>query len=193
MSKEGLLQASCAMLEGGPFDVAHDLLHHKEVWENCRFIVENDDLKVDEIALKQAALWHDYERADEQKNHRILRQLGEQNMVDPEFVELVIGIISPHSFGKTQETVEQKVLFDADKIEYVNPDRFKRILEALEAGAFDHETWEQYKKVWVERTPQVRTQLHFESSTKRFDEYFARLRILIFSDQRLQELSATVL
>ncbi len=176
-----------------PFDAGHDFLHHQEVYNNCVYIVHNEKMDVDMNALSLAAWWHDYERNNEEENRRILREFGRNRNVDSELIDKVIGIISSHSYGEKQQTVEQKVLFDADKIEYANVRRFRRVMAAVDSNQMSFLVWGKYKKAWQDRIPQVRAQLHFEASKDRFDEYFVGLADFIKSDPRLEELLPIVL
>ena len=112
---------------------SHDLTHTYRVYHNCLKIAETEpDIKVDMDVLKTAALLHDIARPDEdsapekhldhailgaEKAYNILLDLG----AGEEFAAKVSGAIKTHRFrgGLVPETIEAKILFDADKLDVI--------------------------------------------------------------------------
>jgi len=188
VSFEKILTKVKSELHQNPFDAGHDFLHHEEVFENVVAIVKGENLIVDMAALSVASWLHDYERNDEEARDKYLRQIVSESDVPADFAQKVIRIMSSHSYGEVQESEEQKVLFDADKLEYLSVPRFIRVMDAITRGEMTEEIWSKYKKAWKDRIPRVRGLLHYDTSRKLFDERIGPLLSFIKSDQRLVEL-----
>lgn len=112
---------------------SHDLTHTYRVYKNCLKIAENEpNIKVDTEVLSVAALLHDIARPDEdahpekhidhailgaEKAYEILIDLG----ANEEFAKKVSSAIKTHRFrgGLVPETIEAKILFDADKLDVI--------------------------------------------------------------------------
>ncbi len=157
-------QEAQVRLKEEPFDEAHDHAHHAAVVKNCRGIVQDENLKLDMQALLIAAWWHDYKRDNEEENDKILTQTMKNAGFDEEFTNIVLNIKNSHSFGNGQETLEQEVLFDADKLEYASVSRMKKVEEAVKTGKMSQDIQNRYRKAFLERLPTVLSTLHFESS-----------------------------
>lgn len=110
---------------------AHDLDHILRVYHLCIFLAE-DQKDVNLEVLIPAALLHDIARRKEDEDvtgeidHAlagaemagcILQNLG----YEPSRIEAIMRCISAHRFrsGFTPETVEAKILFDADKLDVI--------------------------------------------------------------------------
>jgi HD superfamily phosphohydrolase YqeK len=157
-----------------PGDAAHNLAHHQAVAANCEWIVKQEGLnsKVDINALLLAAWWHDLKRDLPQESNRLLRRTLEQAGAGNSFIKKVLAIINEHSFGKQQRSLEARILFDADKVEYVSLQRLKISLNAVKRGKMSKSLLQQYLKTWRDRITSVRKNMHFLSSKTRFDQKF---------------------
>lgn len=161
---ESVVKEAQERLRQDPFDEGHDYDHHLAVVTNCLAIVEGEGLEVDIDALLIAAWWHDYKRNNTEENDRILTQAMEKAGYLDVFIVKVKNIKNSHSFGNGQESLEQKVLFDADKLEYASKERIAKVSKAVKEGRMKPEVQEKYKRAFIERIPVVLQSLHFESS-----------------------------
>jgi HD superfamily phosphodiesterase len=169
MNKEQLIDEARERLKENSFDEVHGEKHHELVWENCQKIIEEENLQADKEVLQVAAMWHDVERgkADETK---LLKDAFIKYKVPNAFGNKVLEIIDAHSFGKNQESVEAKILFDADKLEYVNPERGRILLEEYQNGKVNKDRFDYYVKGWQNRIIAVREQIHFKYSKNLFEK-----------------------
>ncbi len=112
---------------------SHDLTHTYRVYRNCLKIAESEpDITVDMNVLTVAALLHDIARPDEdlhpelkidhailgsEKAYEILIGLGAEEA----FSKKVSDAIKTHRFrgGLIPESIEAKILFDADKLDII--------------------------------------------------------------------------
>ncbi|MBP7774250.1 hypothetical protein KA078_00500 [Candidatus Woesebacteria bacterium] len=115
-----------------PFDIYHDIFHHYKVWENSRKITFIEKLKVDTNPLDIACWWHDIFKG-EKDNSLLIKTLSDTN-IDTDTLDTAIAIINQHSFGEEQTLLESKILYDADKIEYISLTRWQAAFEACDKG-----------------------------------------------------------
>ena len=170
MSIEQVIGEAKRLLEIDPFDAGHDLDHHTAVVKNCFDIIRDENLSLGIEALLIAAWWHDYKRDDETENDRILTVTLVANGFDNTYIAKVLGIKNCHSFGNGQDSLEAQVLFDADKLEYVNIDRFKKVSQAVEKGKMSMEVAKKYEVAFIQRVPILVGNLHFASSNRKFND-----------------------
>lgn len=128
---------------------SHDLEHTKRVYNMCMHIAKVE--KVDITILQYAALLHDIGRSEQDKNKgkiphekigadmakKILLQMGISNKT----IKQVTHCILTHRYReKTHpETIEAKVLFDADKLDAIGAIGIGRaFVFAGEVGALVH-------------------------------------------------------
>jgi len=154
-----------------PYDLAHDIGHHYRVWEWCQKIVSAEKLSLNWEALSIATWWHDAEERKGKIVKRVKQSLSKYKL-KPEFINKVISIIKEHSFGKKQTSHEAKVLFDADKLEYVSLQRLSWFIQATKDGYIKNEVARQYYHEWCERTPKIPSLLHFQFSKNEFKKYY---------------------
>lgn len=152
-----------------PFDLAHDITHHYRVQEEALKIIEEEGLDLDEDFISICAWYHDL-GGRRGENSSLIHSLIEKHVKDPKSIEKIIQIIKEHSYGETQTSLESKVLFDADKLEYVNPIRLKWFLKAYDEGYLSKKVYIQYKKEWTERIKNVEGQLHFSYTKRQFSK-----------------------
>ncbi len=151
-----------------PFDCIHAVDHHISVANNAQVIILREGLsaRIDQPALMVALHWHDVEKDSE--DHNLLREKMQLNGANEMFIEKVIGIINCHSFGHTQIGLEAKVLYDADKLDYLSIPRLKTLLGARNKGEITEERFIYYKQAWTSRIMAVKGTLHFSYTKKRF-------------------------
>lgn len=115
-------------------DVAHGVEHHQNVANNVDYILEKEGIKnrINYEALKVAAWWHDYDRHS--RNYSVMTESLKEHGTTPEFIAEVVKIIDGHSDLKKVKklTDEQLILILADKIEYVDLDRYKSSLKGMD-------------------------------------------------------------
>ncbi len=150
-----------------PIDLAHDIAHHYRVHEESLKINIKEKLNADEDLLSVCAWYHDL-GGRRGENVNLIKTLIGKHTDDSSFVDKVIEIIHEHSFGEDQSSLESKMLFDADKLEYVNPLRLSSFLRAYKDGFLSEEKYKQYKKEWAQRVGKVKNMLHFDYSKEKF-------------------------
>ncbi len=158
------------LLKEDAFDAGHDFNHHQRVVDNCLMIIEQEGLSLDIDALLIAAWWHDYKRDETEDNDRILSGVMTKHGFDREFIAKVLATKNTHSYGNNQESDEEKVLFDADKLEYVSVSRFETVSMAVNDGHMSLETQRKYLTLFLERISQIPGMLHFETSKRKFQQ-----------------------
>jgi HD superfamily phosphodiesterase len=152
-----------------PFDLAHDITHHYRVQEEALKIIEEENLAVDEDLMIICAWYHDL-GGRRGENSRLLSSLIGKYIEDRQLINRIIQIIREHSYGEAQTSLESKVLFDADKLEYVNPMRLRWFLKAFREGYITSEVYSQYKREWKERIKDAEGQLHFSYTKQKFSK-----------------------
>lgn len=150
-----------------PYDLAHDITHHTRVYKLTKQIVKRESLVVDENLLSVAAWSHDLFGREGNRTQELMQFLL-NNGCSTIFAQRVVKLVEEHSFGRAQSSVEAQVLYDADKLEYVSPDRLNGFLLAAEKGLIDVKTTRRYKKQWQERVYQIPDLLNFPWSKKEF-------------------------
>jgi hypothetical protein len=127
----GIWAMSQQILSEKPHDAAHDWEHHKAVAINCLKIVDGEGLwgQVNIVNLFKAALFHDLERGS--KEHDVATQALRKSGCTDENLKEVVGLINEHSFNDKQVTLEGRILWAADKIEYVSKKRAALAMENL--------------------------------------------------------------
>ncbi|MGE5578303.1 MAG: HD domain-containing protein, partial [Syntrophothermus sp.] len=133
---EGKFQAIKEAVEKELSCSAHDLDHVMRVYNLCLYLARNEagvngaGVDVDIEVLKAAALLHDIARVREDRDgsgsidHAVLgARMAEEILVDMDYpgekVEQVKHCIRSHRFrgGNEPQTIEAKILFDADKLD----------------------------------------------------------------------------
>lgn len=153
------------------FDIVHGLLHHYDVWRNCLDIIEKEKLTNFDLSSLMIATWaHDLESyLPDNNNFKILKGVLDKHKVDKKLIEKVTKIIEEHSFTAKQTLLESKILFDADKLDYISIYRWSNTLAQVKDGLLN-ERFEMYEKKCNKLFPLLREKLHFEFSRKKFDK-----------------------
>ena len=181
-----LINEAERLLTKHPYDEGHDLSHHQRVLGNALEIVDSEEVGVDKDILQVACMWHDVvlEPKDEKEARQIhidetleyLHELMNKHGFNYEFISKVVRAIKDHGFEKRkQANLEGEVLFDADKLDALNPIRYKNLIKAIKAKKFSRFKILMYKqaaKLWL-RT--MRGRYHFESSKLMHDEMIVNL------------------
>lgn len=159
-----LISIAKTKLKESPIDTAHGVDHHQSVFINCLEIIADHNLEINLDLITISAWWHDLES-----------QIGDINVLNKEMIELkfsnnqienIIKIIKEHTFGKKQTSLEAKILYDADKIEYFNVKRIEQAIEDTENGLMELATLQRLSKSWLKRYKNVLENFHFEFSKK---------------------------
>jgi hypothetical protein len=163
MQKGQVISIAKSQLLSSPFDIAHDVFHHYKVWENVMLIAVKEGLKLDFEKLEIASWWHDYERGSVE--HLALTEAMQKTGYSEAYIKSVKDLINTHSFSdKHSDAEEAKVLFDADKLEYVNSGRLVWIGEGILQGLLDPQTGRKYGSALHERIYQVVQTLHYPTT-----------------------------
>lgn len=166
-------------LKQQPFDLAHDFAHHQLVYHNCLSIIKNEHLtQADQDVITVAAWWHDVEKNPQAANSAqstvaFFRKKAQELGLAAETIDRCAKVIGEHSFSETQTTLESRILFDADKIEYVNADRIRTF--ALHALAhpeqYDLTELQRLYRTWCQRIEVLPKRMHFNYSKQQFVQY----------------------
>jgi HD superfamily phosphodiesterase len=170
----GVLKAQDILREKS-FDPIHAVEHHQKTWENVQWIVNNEGLEksVDFGVLRLAAWWHDVDRGKANETESFEKYCEDSN-ISPILVNKVTEVINEHSFGQLQNSLEGKILYDADKLEYVSILRVETLLEMNKEGKIDNKVFDYYKIEWAKRINKVKGSLNFVSTRIRFNNELAK-------------------
>jgi len=150
-------------------ETAHDREHIYRVLGNCIKIAENET-NVDYDILLAAALLHDIGRDGKKKNHNeIGAEMAWEFLKTTDYPKCKIGAVcdairthNNESYGK-QETLEAKILYDADKLDAVGIMGISRSL--IGVGNYNH-------PMYVIKNGRIDTDE--ESETDTFVRYYVR-------------------
>lgn len=162
MGSRKIVEKAKDYLRNNPIDITHGLSHHKAVVENCLKIIAEDHVVVDKDNLITAAWWHDVE-SQEGKTELLRNEMVCQGF-NQRTVEIVCAIIRSHTYGGKQKTIEAKVLFDADKMEYFNPKRLRTALEDTKRGLLPVSALKKHYQSWLVRHRYILNSFHFHYS-----------------------------
>lgn len=201
-----LLAEARQKLTQNPFDAGHDLSHAEAVWATSQEIVNHlhldpgssedpgsDHPHLD--ALQIACFWHDVVVKPPDK----LNPAGE-NVADtadylksrmkvlnfpPTFIRLTVDAVRYHQFNDVPVNLEGRILWDADKLEALNLDRWLAAKKAVDQGKMSSDKLDSYINTALEWLKVLRSKYHFDYSRSLFDK---RLKILT-SNPELQALA----
>lgn len=189
-----LITKAKEILEKTPYDMGHDVFHHERVWGNAQIIVEKEKLHVDLDVLYVACMWHDVTlgKKDEAEARQLhidetldfLAELMKAEEFSESFRQQVIDAIRDHGFEKKkQANIEGEVLFDADKLDALDPNRYRKLVEAIQRKKLSRLKlfmYTQATKLWL-RT--MRNRYHFQTSKEIHDQ---RIQDLLQDTQTIQ-------
>lgn len=150
-----------------PIDLVHDVTHHYRVCLESYRIVKAEKLTVDLESLMTAAWFHDLEDR-RGKSLVILNSVLNENQINPLLIKKIITIVQEHTFQSKQSLLESKILFDADKIDYVNPFRLLSLFQGTKDRIIDKKKCRNYITQWKERINETEKKLYFEYSRRKF-------------------------
>jgi HD superfamily phosphohydrolase YqeK len=185
MDTKTIIELAVKELRTNPYDELHGEKHHKLVWENCRKILKEEKLKVDKDVLKISSMWHDVQRSQKDE-FKLLKKTLKNLKVDKNIIGKILAVVESHSYGKKQISLEAKVLFDADKLEYVNFQRVLVLLEEYNKGKITQDRFDYYVKIWRDRINMVKNQLHFKFSKKVFESRLKKFLKLASGSKKLE-------
>ncbi|MBI3619946.1 HD domain-containing protein [Candidatus Roizmanbacteria bacterium] len=175
----GIIQEAQKRLVLMPIDIVHDVTHHYRVYENAIKILEHEKLKINDSIVTICAWLHDIEDRKGKKNDQIAKIL-EKYCVPLYDRKRIINIINEHTYGKKQSLLESKIIFDADKIEYVNAFRITSLKTAYQNKYIDNITYQRYLQEWKERTFNLQNYLHFSYSKSLYLKQYPTARRMLF-------------
>ena len=172
-------------------ETAHDREHIYRVLGNCIKIAENED-DVDYDILLAAALLHDIGRNGKKKKHNeIGAEMAEEFLKTIDFprekVQTVCDAIRTHnneSYGK-QETLEAKILYDADKLDAIGIMGISRSLMGI--GNYNHPMYI-IKNGMIDTDEACETdtfvRYYVRNLSKNYDRFFTETANKIADEQR---------
>lgn len=114
-------------------DPKHSVSHMKSIVKYTKEILQEETNADTEVCIL-SAYWHDVGRINGQKRHALLsaemlkQELLNENF-DTDFIEKCYLAIYKHGWSEHPETLEGKIIRDADKIDFVGIDRWKSCIE----------------------------------------------------------------
>ena len=172
-------------------ETAHDREHIYRVLGNCIKIAENET-NVDYDILLAAALLHDIGRNGKEKKHNeIGSEMAEVFLKTIDFpqekVKPVCDAIRTHnneSYGK-QETLEAKILYDADKLDAIGIMGISRSLMGI--GNYNHPMYIiKDDRIDTDETCETDTFVRYyvRNLSKNYDKFFTETANKIADEQR---------
>ena len=120
-----LIKYITKFLKKTPPDCAHDHGHHIRVWKNVQYLISKGGFDVDEKIMKVCSLWHD---VDKHNNDTSIEKYCRLVDLDSRVIRKINKIILDHRWSSKPVSLESKLLFDADKLEYVSVPRWNQAL-----------------------------------------------------------------
>lgn len=167
-------------------DGAHNAEHIVRVYDWSRQLARKYT-DVDLNVLKVAAYWHDVGRKYESKHaddHNIISgQMVEKylkkNKASKQFVEKVKEAVINHSFSNKPQSIEGKIIHDADKLAFLPAhtilDSYNSMKEGYETRSFNKENLTYALKVFLKEKQLLYTGLILKESKeiyKKFEKEF---------------------
>ena len=115
-------------------DKYHDTNHTKAVVANAKLLQKFYPGTSKEIIII-SAWWHDVGRLYQQQGHEkisaelVIKELQKFNY-KKDFIESVFKAIESHNWNANPQTIEGKIIRDADKLDFININRWKRAIRA---------------------------------------------------------------
>lgn len=175
------------ILSESPYDIYHTFEHHVSVWKNILEIAFKENLHPDLDILEVATFWHDVNKGNEKNEEELLHASLEVIGVPLDDINTAVTIIQEHPFGKTQRSDESRLLYDADKIEYVSILRWKSGFDAYTDGLITVEQRDIHIPALNQRIPVLKDSLNFDSSKKMFDEKYLLFKKYMNSINRYKD------
>ncbi len=175
-----LIKKARDILRTKPFDGVHDLSHHVSVYKTALQIAENINFEFDKKTLELAVMWHDVTAPGNEKNEVATAELIKDEMVALDFsdkdINEVYNAIAHHGYNQQPRNMIGKMLWDADKLDFLSINRWKNGLKMETDGkATFKAAKEMFEKV-LKMIPTIPEKLHFEISQQIFDERLKELK-----------------
>jgi HD superfamily phosphodiesterase len=127
-----LIQKATQIMESVP-DPKHSVPHMESIVKYTKEIL-NSGIDADPEVCVVSAYWHDVGRIEGEKGHSLLsaEMLKEELLkgnYDKDFIEKCYLAVYKHGWHDHPETIEGKVIRDADKIDFVGITRWKNCIE----------------------------------------------------------------
>ncbi|HPA25747.1 MAG TPA: HD domain-containing protein [bacterium] len=155
-------------------DPAHDYEHARSVFLDALKILKRSELKVDMNIIALSAWWHDVGRLYKNVGHeKISAKMAYDNLVELSFDKknclLVYNAIVNHKWSMKPKTIEGKIIYDADKLNFISIQRWKKCLKNKE--------YKNLKEMYF-LIPRLETEFLFLKSSKEI--YKKRIKKFIF-------------
>src|SRR4030066_2259158 len=180
-------------LTDNPFDAGHDLAHAEAVWATAQDIskhivldpgskrqTDSGSAIVDLNALKLACFWHDVVVKPRDELHSaghnvadtasFLEARLQEFHFDSAFITTSIKAVRYHQFEDTPVNLEGQILWDADKLEVLNLDRWLSSQNAVVSGQMSQSTLDAYLDTGFKGLQILRPKFHFDYSLALFDQ-----------------------
>lgn len=185
-----LINQAITLLKSQPFDAGHDLAYAQAVWKTARDIA--DHLKptpgtdqaptsgVNITALKLACYWHDVvvKPKDQLKpagenvadTAAYLKTQLKKHQFPSDFINIVYLAVRYHQYEDKPVNLEGQILWDADKLEVINLNRWLLAHRAVETGHMPQATYDSYLNTALKWLKVLRPKYHFDYSRTLFDQ-----------------------
>lgn len=135
--------------------------HHCRVSSFSVDLIKNEKISIDWKLASLSSWWHDIEDKDGQINDLLIFHLNKENL-EKKIIDEITKAIKEHSFfNQKQTSLLSKILFDADKSEYISPSRLLFFSELVKSKSIDKMKADKYINLWFERLKTLKQRLHF--------------------------------
>lgn len=177
-----VIQKAKDFLINNPYDEGHDLYHHLAVWKNAQHIARHIKESADIKSLHIACFWHDvvttpienrnFKDRDKMtiKTAEYLQKLMLELGCNKDLIERTIIAVCEHDLNSRPTTIEGKILYDADKLEFLNVKRWIKILDALKTGKMVKIKLFLYKKAGKRWISKLKRMYNFDYTRKLHDK-----------------------
>ncbi len=184
MNITAIILSAQKQLIGNPYDLAHDVLHHNRVAENVLLIKEGEDARCDSDLLLASAWLHDIFGRNPKSFKKLLTEV-KIYIQERKKLDIVARAIYEHSFGKVPTTIYSKILYDADKLEYVNKHRLTNFIQIYKNGYLKKSLFIDYVEEWETKINNVYKTLNFNTSKKLFSRSLSKAKKIMKEAKRI--------
>lgn len=184
-----LITIAITHLKTHPFDAAHDLAHHKRVWQNAQKIAnhlshQTPSIKINLNALKLACFWHDVVIDDSQNfsNHHRSHSSAEylakaiaKHHLNPDLIHTTLLAVKYHEYDDRPQNIEGQILWDADKLDVISLDRWLIAQKAFEAGQLSQTKYDSYTQTGAVWLKTLRSKFFFDITRELYDQSLTKL------------------
>lgn len=167
-----LISLAKLILNNDPPDLAHNIKHHQRVWQNILYIQKKEKTReIDMAILQLCAYWHDVNK------HRFNADpalLFYAITGDKKHTDVIKKTINAHRWQNKAKTRLGKILFDADKLEYISIERWRPLLSS-DLDIEQAKLFKVYFEGLNKRIPFLPSRLHYASAKIRYEAEYQRL------------------